>query len=416
MKTKITFKIQILAITFMLIAISTSAQWTPVNNGLPSKNVTGVANVLDTLFTAVKGHGLYYSVNNGDNWNEWNKNNRLQNKDITKLQSLAIVPQNGVQKFFIIYGPSMLHFYLSDTDGNGNSGSKLINFSIPNSDINFAIPNETINSYLFNEKDNVESKYIATNNGVYYSINGQNWTASSGFSGDALVVNDITLAEYDDDSEAILASTNKGVYKSTDKGVSFSLFTKGIIEDIIVYNQDLFTTTSNGMYVYNTDDDKYTPYITSGDFRNSLLDYSTLTGYLFGNGVVKKMNLQTAVIEDVPQTNLTGGIIKGSTMVKDYLYVHTETGGVFRMPKNGSLKVKSEEFLENAFSTYPNPTNGNFTIKTKEPATFQLYSIKGKIIKTFNVKTELSNSMKLSSGIYFLKKKGTQSVKKIIFQ
>lgn len=413
MKSKTTFKNKLFGILFTLITCTTIAQWTAVNNGLPSKNVTGVANVLDTLFTAVKDHGIYYSVNNGDNWTEWDKNNRLQNKNITKLQGLAIIPQNVTPKFFVIYGPSMLHFYLSDTDGNGNSGSVLLNYSIPNSDINFPIPNATINSYIFDEDNDVKYKYIATNSGVYYSIDGQNWTASSGFSGDALIVNDITTVDYDDDSEALLASTNKGVYKSTDKGVSFSLFTNGIPEDIIVYNQDLFTTTSNGMYVYSADGDKYTAYIASGDFRTSLLDYVNLNGFVFGDGTAKKMNLQTAVIEDMSQTNLTGGIIKGSTMVKEYLFVHTETGGVFRMPKNGNLSTKS--YLEETFTVYPNPNNGNFLIKTKEPTNFDLYSLEGKLIKSFTVTRESNLNFNLVSGIYLLKDKKSKSVKKLIF-
>lgn len=416
MEAKTTIKKLLFFVLLFLSPLTIFSQWTAVNNGLPTKNVTGVANVLDTLFTAVNNHGLYYSVNNGDNWTEWDKNSRLQSKNITKLQGLALVPPSFTPKFFTIYGPSMLHFYLSDTDGNGNSGSILQNFSSPNADVNFSIPNTTINSYIFDEDNDIDYKYIATNNGVYYSVNGQNWTASTGFTGDALIVNDITTVEYDNDTEALLASTNKGVYKSIDKGVSFSLFTSGISGDIMVYNQDLFTTTSNGMYVHSDDDDKYTPYIASGDYRTSLLDYANLVGYLFGDGVAKKMNLQTAAIEDIPQTNITGGIIKGCTIVKDYLYIHTESGGVFRMPKNGALSTDYFTTETAKFNIYPNPSNNQFTVKTNQKSKFSLYDVTGKQIKSFIVNGEKTLNHNLTPGYYLLKEMETKTIKKIIIK
>ena len=402
MKIKNTLKPRFLTISFMLITTIISAQWTPISNGLPALTTIGVANLRDTLFTAVKNHGVYYSVNNGDNWIAWKHNNKITNTNITKFEGLTVFPPNIEGNYFSLYGNSMFDFYFSQ-----GGGAAFFNYNTPNEDINTSIKDDI---------EGIEYHFVGTNNGVYYSIDDkQTWIKSTGFTGDALIVNDLNITEYKDDSKAIFASTNKGIYKSTDKGATFTLFTNGIVENLKVYNQNFLVTTSNGVYFYRTDDDKYHLLAASGDYRTSVLEYQNLISYAFGNGSAIKIDLQTLVVENISQVNLTGGTINSVTHIKDFLFICTDNGGVFRINRETSLSVNDSKLNSISFSAFPNPSNGKFTLTTNQPAVFELYSIRGKLLKSLYVNTQESYDFKLASGIYFLRKKGTKIMKKIIF-
>ena len=403
MKTKITTKNSLLSLILMLIATNISAQWTTVNNGLPATSMVGLANVRDTLFTAVKNHGVYYSVNNGDNWTAFKHNSKLATTNITKMEGLATFPTAGGGLFLNIYGQSMFDFYFSQGQGSAY--------------LNYNVPNQIINSWVKEEDNGNEYDFVATNNGVYYSTDDKKtWTQSSGLTGDALTINHLNIAEYDDDSIAIFASTNNGVYKSTDMGVNFSLFTNGISADIKVYNQNLLVATSKGMYTYNSDNDAYTSFITDGDFRTSVLDYSTFVAYAFGDGIAKRINLANSAIEDITQSNITGGVIISTTYVKDFLFICTENGGVFRIPRANVLATNKYTMNKNNFEVYPNPSNGKITIKTDAKSNFEIYSITGKLLQTFKVKNTYSQNLNLSSGIYFVKNKNTHQIQKLLIK
>ena len=198
MKTKITFKMYVTSLIMILMMSTTYAQWTPVSNGLPALTTVGVANVRDTLFTAVKNHGIYYSVNNGDNWTAWKNNSKLTSTNFNQFEGLPIFSTSAGGNYFYVYGDNQLDFYFSQ--GNGSAF------------LNYNHPSGIINSWVKIEDENTEYDVVATNNGIYYSIDDKKtWTQSSGITGDALVVNDLNLTSYDDNSEALFASTNKGM-------------------------------------------------------------------------------------------------------------------------------------------------------------------------------------------------------------
>ncbi|PWG04470.1 T9SS type A sorting domain-containing protein [Polaribacter aquimarinus] len=402
MKTKITFKTFLASLIMMLMICKTFAQWTSVSNGLPALTTVGVANVRDTLFTAVKNHGIYYSVNNGDNWTAWKNNSRLTSKNFNKMEGLPIFSTSAGGNYFYVYGENQMDFYFSQGDG-----SALVNYNNPSG---------IINSWMKIEDENTEYDVVATNNGIYYSTDDKKtWTQSSGISGDALVVNDLNLITYKDNSEAIFASTNKGIYKSEDFGKTFTLFTTGITENIVVYNQNFIVTTSSGIYFHRNDDDKYFPLILTGNYRTSVMSYTDLTAYAFGNGTAKKINLQTAAVENLNLTNVSGGIINSATYIKEFLFICTDNGGVFRINRQTGLSVNDSKLNSISFTAFPNPSDGKLTLTTNQPATFELYSVKGKLIKSLQVNKQESYHLKLASGIYFLRKKGTKIIKKIIF-
>ena len=408
MKLKITLQKTFTLVFTLIVYFNLNAQWTPVNSGLPSTETVGLANVRDTLFTAVKNHGVYYSVNNGDNWTAWKHNDQLTSKNITKLEGLSTFPTTAGGNHLLIYGPSMLHYYVSvaGADGVTGGGYKLTNFMPPNQEI-----------YAWSqEKDNgVETNFIGTNNGFYRKVDNGNWTQATGLSGNGLIVNGIHFQEYDDDSKAVFAFTNDGVYKSTDLGVSFSAFRNGINADVKVYENNIFVATNSGMYTYNNNDDKFNSFIATGDFRTSIVEYSTFIGYVFGDGIAKKVNLMNSAIEDISQTNITGGIIIDSSQIKDYLFICTESGGVFRILKsNTSLGLENNSLDHISFKTYPNPSNGSFTIETKKPVITELYNMNGRLVKSFKVNSTQKINLNLASGMYLIKERGKNGMKKII--
>lgn len=291
MKTTTT-KIFTIVIFNVFMSIPNFSQWTPVSNGLPVLSITGVANVRDTLFTAVQNHGIYYSINNGDNWTTWKHNSKLASTNITKIEGLFTFANSNGGGFLNIFGNNIFDMYLSQ-----GGGSIYLNFNSPN---------ELINGWTNEQENGNDFDFLGTNNGVYYSTDKkQTWIKSTGLSGEALIVNGLYFHEYEDDTQALFALTNDGVYKSNDMGVSFTAFRNGINADVKTYQQHILVATSNGMFTYDDDTDTYKVFIQQGDFRTSLLDYSNFLAFAFGNGVAKKISLSTGSIEDISQENIT---------------------------------------------------------------------------------------------------------------
>ncbi len=388
------------------IVTSVSAQWTPVNNGLPAKKTTGLANIKDTLYTAVNGHGVYYSVNNGDNWTAWKMNSKLSSKEITSLNGLSTFPTDGGGNHLEISGPSFLNYYLLANSSDPNiQGSKFVNYNVPK---------ETINAFI--SEENPEMLYIATDNGVFYSADKQNWTKSTGLSGKSLIVNDLYLQENNDDSEYLFASTDDGIYWSNDNGKTFAPFTDGIATGLRVNEQNFFTLTEKGIYTYSGSKNKYTSFTTEGDYRTAVIRYQKSVSYVFGDGVAVKIDLKTGALEKISQENITGGVINSCTYVQDYLFICTDDGGVFRMPIGSNLSVADHDLNAVAFDVFPNPSNGQFTITSDEPITVELYNSNGSFVKSYNVNQSNSFSENLTPGLYFLKQKGAANTKKLVIE
>lgn len=392
----------------LLTTVISSAQWTEVNNDLPSTTATGLANVRDTLFVAIKSHGIFFTVNNGDNWTEWKNNSKLTSKEITNFHGLEIFPTAAGGNNFIATGPSMVNTYTSISGGGDLTASVFKSYSVPE---------ESINVYLEDGQDDIEYHFIGTNNGVYYSTDEQTWTASNGLSGDALMVNDIYVQEYDDESRAVFALTKGGIYKSVDWGKNFTAFTNGISSNTEAYDQTILVGTSQGLYFFSKDSDTYSPFIPSGEYRTSVIDYGKLTAYAFGNNVGSKITMSTGQSEPLSLENVTGGTINSCMYVKDYLFICTDNGGVFRMPIGDNLGVGDfNEVPAIEFSVAPNPSNGNFVITVGEPITVELYGANGIFIASYELNNTLEINENLAPGLYFLKQKGSSNTKKVIIK
>lgn len=63
------------------------------------------------------------------------------------------------------------------------------------------------------------------------------------------------------------------------------------------------------------------------------------------------------------------------------------------------------EYTDSDFKIYPNPTNGEFTIEFHESVSFELYNIKGQIVKQFDLQFPENkiNIADLNNGMYIIK-------------
>jgi hypothetical protein len=402
---------------FIIVALSLTnlglAQWTPVNNGLPATTARGVGVVSDTLFTAIDGHGVYYSINNGDNWEAWKYNAKLPNKNISKMFRFSTSPQPGSNTDFgqiLIGGKGMLTRYVYQL---GNS--VVVNYSVPE--------DVTVTAWL--EDGNSGEFYIGTTDGVYYyhrlekSLHPSSltFTKASGISG---IVNHLRLEVHDDDTETLIASTNNGLYKSTDLGKSFTPFTGILVtSEMRAYENYLFLATSNGIFGHKEKDGEitYTPFNESGDYRTIFVNYTSsgMDVYAVGNNIVTKLN--QAGFEELTTNGVTGGAMTSSTVNNGYLFVSTDEGGVFRLPIDEDLGIADfRKAPEAQFNVSPNPSNGTFTIYSDQQSEIQLIDMTGKLIRSFFVNESLLINEKLSPGIYLLKDKTNGGAKKIIIK
>ena len=100
--------------------------------------------------------------------------------------------------------------------------------------------------------------------------------------------------------------------------------------------------------------------------------------------------------------------------------------GQHQGPHSGSTLARTqlgvEDFSLNASSIYPNPSNGNFIVKTKSALeTIEVYSQTGAFVKSINVNSETNTEVNidgLASGIYLLELRSAtdKSWKKVIIE
>ncbi|WP_133242676.1 T9SS type A sorting domain-containing protein [Flavobacterium psychrotolerans] len=378
------------------------AQWTAVNNGLPALTTRGVANLKDTLVTAVKDKGIFYSVNNGDTWSSWKFNAKLPNYSFNNVYGAGVkMAATGGGPFLSFTGQSMFSYY--------EHGIPLSNVPVA------ALSNQNIKCWI--KRENPGVLYLGTNGGgVFYNPNNAGYSQSTGLTGGGNNINYISFLDGPNKTEIDVVATDNGVYRTDDFGKTYVPFNPGFTAPIRVYQIGLFTLTENGLFYFNKDTQTFMPLKPGGDYRTSFTDMVALNSYFFGNGVGTKMNLSNFQIDDLSLDGITGGAITSTTLVGDYIFVCTENGGVFR---KALVNLGVNDFNQSKvakFSVFPNPSNGEFKITSENPIQVQLIDLTGKIINSYRVENSATIKETLSSGIYLLKDSTNGGVKKMIIR
>jgi hypothetical protein len=138
--------------------------------------------------------------------------------------------------------------------------------------------------------------------------------------------------------------------------------------------------------------------------------------YFFGNNVGTSINLATSQVANISLTGISGGAVTSALLYGTYIFVGTETGGVFRAQISAlATGVKESTELPNVFhlsQNYPNPFNPSTTISfglpSKSFVTLKVFDALGREVSVL-VSQELTagtysqqwNSAGLPSGVYF---------------
>ncbi|GAB4450230.1 MAG: hypothetical protein OHK0036_08520 [Bacteroidia bacterium] len=118
--------------------------------------------------------------------------------------------------------------------------------------------------------------------------------------------------------------------------------------------------------------------------------------------------------DNVNDMTISGGI----------LYIagkFTDAGGNVAADKlikyNLSASSVSEYTKDIKIQTFPNPSNGTFTIQSEKGGVFELTDITGRIINTYNIKDKsYTINEELPAGMYFIREKESGAVQKLIIE
>ncbi len=400
---------------FALMADTVSAQWTAVNNGLPATTSKGVANVNGVLYTAIKGHGIYTSNNNGDTWQKWARSSELPNTNYTSFVGNEFDMSGEGSVYFSVTGDNLFAVY-EDQGSNQNSLS-----IVP-------LPGLTGSSAIVNawsKNDGEDIMIVATNGGVHYKSNSSGtFTKSTGITQEK--INALQIAG--DDNQYTFVGTDKGVFRSSDNGKTFSAYNQGFATPLRINRMSgLFTLTERGVYINNNTIGSFVELTNTGESRTkNISDYkayvfSPSNGKVYFFGKNAGTELDFYVTFEMTELSLNGitdsSNIIGTTIIGNYLFVSTETGGVFRMALDGGLGIADfNQAPEAQFTVSPNPSTGEFKITSEKPVSVQLLDLTGKLIQTYSVNESADIKENLTPGLYILKDATNGGAKKLIIK
>lgn len=411
MKTKITLHLIILLISNFAIG-----QWTAVNNGLPAITSRGIAKVNNKLFTAISGHGIYYSDDLGLSWKIWGRSSEITGTNYHRIigHDFDLSGQGSV--FFSLSGDNTIA-YFEDQPSNANSLSNVPLTGLSGNALQ-------VKSWMKNDGQNI---FLAgTASGFYYTpnIGTTPLTLAAGLPNN-IKINTCQLTG--DSNEFTFVGTDSGLYRSLDNGKNFTANnTFGLANPLrINYMSGLFTLTERGIYLFKKNSNTFDELTNSGVNRTQNIgDYKAYTYnpsngkiYFFGNNIGSSLNLSGPIqLDNFSLNGIVDKDIIGTTVTDEYLFVSTVTSGIYRI-KISTLGVTDFKNLnQKKFNVWPNPSNGQFTISSNDATSIQLFDINGKLIQTYSVDQDKEIKTTLESGIYLLKDAQKGEIQKLIIK
>ncbi|PIF43163.1 putative secreted protein (Por secretion system target) [Chryseobacterium sp. 52] len=230
-----------------------------------------------------------------------------------------------------------------------------------------------------------------TDNGVIFNIISHNAPASvfdignfanTGWSGTA---NDNRYI--DNTGTATLANANVSFsIKTTSNLFKVNKFWVFLANYLVVQNVvGTLTITGKLSGVTKFTQTKTTGFSTTLGVTNgyTLIDLTNLNGQNYSNIVIDQLQL---------------------TVGGDYRYLGVDA---FTWVKDSGIVLATNETVspKKAMSIYPNPTSGEFSIKTESNTNAEVYNQEGKLVKNLDIKKGISeaNISELPSGVYLIK-------------
>lgn len=127
----------------------------------------------------------------------------------------------------------------------------------------------------------------------------------------------------------------------------------------------------------------------------------------------------TKIVEsNLPTVNNSTANTRIFLIMGDFMYFNgnynNTLGDELYSLRNVTVGVDAIDELK-SFSIYPNPAMDNITVKTAQEQEFEIYTIKGQLVKSFSANNGQQIDIdRLPSGIYLLKTKSSENVIKLI--
>ena len=375
-------------------------QWTQMNTNLGSTTITGLARVGTTIYAGTASNGLFTSTNNGDSWSTYTGNDTLPSLAINGLEGDVITGQN-----MFIYTQNGMALLQPPTP-----------LFVPPFEQN--LTNKNITLYRQYQSPSRRRIVGTKSSGVYFTDDDNTWTEASGIPAGA--TKNITGFMCQDINTFILGGTENGVGISTDRGSSWATASTGLSGDALKINSmfSIFALTKNGIYYTSLAAfTAWVPVISTGDFRVCASDMISGKYYFFGNNVGASVDLTTGSIANITLGGISGGAITSALLYGPYMFIGTETGGVFRTQLSTLTDVseKKEQPINFILSqNYPNPFNPtttiSFSLPSKSFVSLKIFDALGREVSVL-VSEEMPsgtyskqwNANNFPSGVYFFR-------------
>jgi hypothetical protein len=373
-------------------------QWSPVNNGLPTTISASIVSNAETLYVSVYGGGVFKSVDHGDTWTSLNA-------DLTTLQVSAL---------------AMAPYLIAGTDSgvylqvNGSNWGHLSTVGMTNTLVRFlALTPDSSGPRLA----------VGTPAGIFRQLHSSDWeSANNGLSGDALDVRSLT-AYYSSGLKYGMTGTADGVYMSFDNYASWQRKSNGLTGSSLHINQVLnldspasLAATDSGLFATLDTGKSWIPVIPTEQFTASGAANYPGTGLgLYFFGVKGFVTTNFSSWPEINMAGVTGGHVLDFATTQDYIYVTTQTGGVFRKALTDLASgVESAEATPHGFNlsqNYPNPFNPatkiSFSIAKESYVSLIVYDMLGREVASLvsevrqpGTYSESWNAEGVSSGVY----------------
>lgn len=401
-----------LYIVILIISSTATAQWIPVNNGLPDFPPTTIINWVDTMVVSTYGGGIYKTYDFGENWSEMPGTlpnllvNRIDYRG-GQFDPISVSTEGGpfvfVNGVYIdcngtgLTNPSINFWSGAGEDwplvgdaivGTNGDGIFAAEYTSPFI-YDWSQSNQGITGDGLFINDGIVAEtfaWLATDGGAYYASFGDNeWTPSNdGLSGDALKINHITYMGF------FMISTDGGLYYALNITDTWQPIIADEKFNLAFYlNTDI---SSTGFMCFAFGENGY-----------STEDFVTWTPMDFGgmDGEV------TAAQSD--SVNLYVGFTLNKKNGR-------ENGGLYKKPLE-QFVVGIEDYSDISSScvlnqNYPNPfkstTRINYSIKLSKYVQLRIYDYSGREIKTLVDKnqhagnyTVVFDASELPSGVYY---------------